>query len=156
MTYAGDEVEASGLRVRGIDDVPPEIARQPGLRRVAASIVLPAHASTPATLLLAPASRGVWLLRTAGYFVHWIGAIAVTALVTFFDPHVLPLPVLIGGAWFYQAWKRRNRVAWFRGSCPRCASELTIPPESWVAFPYRIDCMNCHFEPEVELDRASS
>jgi hypothetical protein len=132
-------------------EIPREIARQPGLCPVPASIVLPAHASTPAVLLLAPASHGAWLLRTTGYFVHWIGATAVTALVTFFDPHVLPLPILIGGAWFYQAWKRRNRVAFFRGSCPRCSNELTIPPDSWVAFPYRIDCMKCHFEPEVEL-----
>lgn len=150
------EAETIDLPVNETDQIPREIVRQPGLRRVPASLVLPAHARTPATLLLAPASRGTWLLRTAGYFVHWIGATAVTALVTFFDPHVLPLPILIGGAWFYQAWKRRNRVAWFRGSCPRCVSELTIPPDSWVAFPYRIDCMNCHFDPEVVLEAPSS
>jgi hypothetical protein len=134
-----------------IEEIPREIARQPGLRRVPARIVLPAHQSTSAILFLAPASDGTWLLRTAGYFVHWIGATAVTALVTFFDPHVLPLPILIGGAWFYQAFKRRNRVAHFQGSCPRCANELTIPPNSWVGFPYRMDCLNCHFVPEVEL-----
>lgn len=138
-----------------VDEIPREIASQPGLRQVPAHIVLPAHGSTTATLLLAPATHGVWLLRTAGYFVHWIGATAVTALVTMFDPHVLPLPILIGGAWFYQAWKRRNRVAWFRGNCPRCTNELTIAPDSWVAFPYRMDCMNCHFEPEVEVQGAS-
>lgn len=63
------------------------------------------------------------------------------------------IPILVGGAWFYQAWKRRYRVAWFRGNCPRCFSELTIPPDSWVAFPYRIDCMTCHFDPEVELEK---
>ena len=53
------------------------------------------------------------------------------------------------------AWRDRFEVTAFEGSCPRCGAPLPLPPGSKIHLPYRFDCLNCHFRPELEVSGAA-
>jgi hypothetical protein len=93
-----------------------------------------------------------WIGRIVLFAAVWLVGTALTLIITF-DPFVASFPFVLGLGLVYQGIKGRYRVRAFRGACPRCSHALDLKAGSKINLPHQLDCFNCHFEPELHLER---
>ena len=114
-------------------------------------IVLPGHPDTPAHVHVSRYSFGARVIRTIGLAAGWGMVAAATFVITFFDPFLSSMPVVIGAVSVWRSWRGRYAVRSFRGSCPRCRTEMALKPGTKVSVPHPLVCYECHHEPELLL-----
>lgn len=119
-----------------------------------ALLTLPGHRPAPARaeLVYLPVS---WRLpRTLGSLLFFWG---ILPLVVWLPPHY-PWVLASFAAGVYLAhgyWTGRYRVRAFSGICPRCESDLSLPPGGRIDLPYTLTCYACHFEPQLRVTTIS-
>jgi hypothetical protein len=93
-----------------------------------------------------------WIARVGLFTCVWFVGTVLTLIVTF-DPFVASFPFVLGLGLVYRGIKGRYRVRAFQGACPRCHRALDLKAGSKISLPHQLDCFNCHFEPELHLER---
>jgi hypothetical protein len=81
-------------------------------------------------------------------------AVVIAPVLFFLPPHFLwPALALAGGAWLaWRCWKGEYYVIHFEGSCPRCATPLTLKRGARIRGHETLECYGCHRHPELVLD----
>lgn len=122
-----------------------------------ARLVLPASGTAPARVELEPGPKGERTMRAVAIMAT---SLVLMPVVFFVPPHILwPVVVLVAGLWLARReWTGAYIVESFEGQCPRCGEPITLASGTRLRDRQRVECYNCHREPELVLDddRSSS
>jgi hypothetical protein len=114
-------------------------------------LLLPGHGDAPAHVRVIHYPLGARVLRTALTAAGWGGATLTAFFVTMFDPFLSSIPLILGAASTWRAWRGQFRVQEFAGPCPRCRTPLALSRGTRIASPHRLVCYACHHEPQLAL-----